>query len=124
MSLGEFLSPGQLETVAGRPATNWHMLPEPAKEVYLLQLFLSKQTETSGVLTLLQGLNCKAIQSEQIHQEGGLTTGMPCPPLHRTGLAWLLYSSQTLSDFTGAKLGREPQGHFWNNGNLSSLLNF
>lgn len=40
------------------------MLPEPSKEVYLPHYFLSKQ-KMSGVLTLLQGLRCKAIQSEQ-----------------------------------------------------------
>lgn len=36
------------------------MLPEPSKEVYLPRHFLSKQ-KMSGVFTLLQGLNCKAI---------------------------------------------------------------
>lgn len=51
--------------------------------------FLSKQIEMSAVLALLQGLSGKAMQSEQIHQEGGLTTGVPCPPFHRdwAGLA-------------------------------------
>lgn len=105
-SLGEVLSPGQLYTVAGRLAIDWGTrYQSQLKKSIFPHYFLSKQTEAPGVLTLLQGLNCKAIQSEQIYPEGGLTTGLPAHS--STGLDWPGFCTAPRHSVTSLVLNRE-----------------